>query len=161
MANNNNLIAGQLVNEIDTLPRSLTGTGTITTNLKWATGVGTKFMTELPADSWIFNGTDQIVRVVRPISDTVVQLDSAFTVELSSVANYKYCNDQECQMKTVTFAVPLGSTDGTFDGAPLRAGRSEGYSTSGNHRTSSADFVNPVILDATSTVIDYRILYGY
>ena len=79
MANYTNNQTGTINNTVNTLPISKTGTGTITSNGNAFIGVGTKFTKELRAGSWIFNGTNEIVRVNFVFDDLLCYVDNAFT----------------------------------------------------------------------------------
>ena len=155
LTNNQN---GTLDNEVQTVPLSTAGTGTITTSGIGVVGSGTSFTTELSKGAWIFNDTDEIRRVNYVESDTVAYLEDAFSSEFSADA-FSYIKSNKSQCKSISVAVPLGEANATINGGDLVAGRPVTNEKTGNSNNGSRDFVNPVIIDATSTLVDYSIQY--
>lgn len=80
-----------------TIPIAKTNTGTLSTTGINVRGVGTLFLSEFKPGDWLYNSsaaTIQSVRKIRSItSDTVMQLEQAFGVDVSGIAVLK-CEPQ-------------------------------------------------------------------
>jgi hypothetical protein len=135
-----------------TVPASVTKTGLIVTSGTAVTGTGTKFLSEMMAGSWIYSASQGEVRkVVRVDSDLAAYIDKAFTTDLTSAAPV-IIPESDTHIVTMTLITTAGSPtiDGiAYGGAltpiPVLTLTKEGRSTS-----STRDFIDPVIVDATS-----------
>jgi hypothetical protein len=134
-----------------TVPASITATGTFVTSGITVTGTGTKFLSEMMAGSWIFSTTqNEIRKVVRVDSDLVAYVDKPFTSNVASTA-LLIIPESDTHIVTMTLIATAGTPtiDGiAYGGAltpiPVITLTKEGRSTS-----STRDFIDPVIVDAT------------
>jgi len=145
-----------------TVPASISATGTFVTSGITVTGTGTKFLSEMMAGSWIFStAQNEIRKVVRVDSDLVAYIDKPFGGNVASTA-LLIIPESDTHIVTMTLIATQGSP--TIDGiayggagatsVPVITLTKEGRSTS-----STRDFIDPVIVDATGcsmTVITLR-----
>lgn len=149
---------GQLDNEVQTVPLSATGTGTVSTQGIAIIGSGTAFKTELRTGSYLFNGSDEIRRVRYVETDTLAYLEDAFTADLSSDA-LLFVDSKKAQTKSISALMPLGESGATVNGTDMIEGVPVTFEKTGNSHYGRVDFVNPIIVDATSSVVTYSIQY--
>jgi hypothetical protein len=134
-----------------TLPISATGTGTVTTDGKSVIGVGTKFITEMPAGSWLVDlANTEIRRITSVESDTVAYFTNPFTVGLSadaiSVIHERLTNVVAISVKAVGGAILI-------DGSSLPDGEAMTFSKDSRDDSGQNDFVDPIIVDANGNSI--------
>ena len=153
-----NVQKGQINDTIQTLPYYNSGTGTYATFGKGIEGTSTKFLTELAGGSWLFDGTE-VRRVEKVVTDTLAYLEDGFSTDIVAGSTPLIIDAKEAQMKSVSVAVPLGQPSATVDGFELLAGRPETMSKLGNNRYGRQDFVNPIIVNGNSTLVDWTIQY--
>ncbi len=136
-----------------TVPASTTGTGTITTLGKAVIGVGTKFATEMPAGSWIFNSASspqEVRRVVTVTSDVLAYLSEAFTADIASIAP-KIIKQEDAKCVSIAVSIMAASANGVLDGKVFPAGASVAFSKDSRDSSSQRDLVDPLIVDASGT----------
>jgi hypothetical protein len=154
----------EISNDKQSIPASAAGTGTVITQGVAVVGTGTLFKTEMPAGSWLLDlANNELRKVVRCDSDTQATLDHAFTADLSSAApdiiHEKYTNVVE-----ISVIIPLvdsGSTPyafGQINGVEFPSGLPYELSKASRDDSSIQDFINPIIADATGTVMKVSIL---
>ena len=140
-----------LITGKQTVPASITATGTFVTSGITVTGTGTKFLSEMMAGSWIFSADqDEIRKVVRVDSDLVAYVDKPFSSNVTSTA-LLIIPESDTHIVTMTLIATAGSPTidglsygGPGVGIPVITLTKEGRSTS-----STRDFIDPVIVDAT------------
>lgn len=156
-----------LDNEVATAPRNQAGTGTIETNKLGLIGSGTVFKTELARGAFIVDLTNgQVVKVAEVISDTYAILEDPFTTEISAGTALDYIPAWKGNAREISYITPVYQQDNTTenswasaDGVPFAPGTSFNPSKVQRDRSSGADVVRPVILDATGTQISVTITF--
>ena len=118
----------------DTVPKSTSGSGTISTNgvnvvSQYITGSGTSFQTESERGAWIWDtDNDELRKVKEVISDTELVVFGSFTNEFSAIS-LKYISKDDAQIifmevdntggsATTIDGVALGSAKVFTDGQP-------------------------------------------
>lgn len=141
------------------IPYASNGTGTIITTGIAITGTGTSFLSELPAGSWIVDLTqDELRKVVRVDSDTVAILDYAFTSDLSSQTP-SIIAKKDTSVTEVSIIIPLVDEAGTsytfgkINNKTFPSGLPFELSKAGRDDSDTQDFIDPVIVDATGTLM--------
>ena len=147
-----------------TVPASANSSGTIVTNGLGVTGTLTKFLTELPLCSWIYNSsTNELRRVTQVMSDTYAILEEKFSSEISGTApaiiNAKDAKAKQYTFTALSVAGKLYDNTGTaITSLPVNIPIVR--SKLGNGRSSRADLLSPVIIEAGSGgSIDVDIVY--
>ncbi len=135
------------------LPFNSAGTGTIVTHGVAIVGTGTLFNTELQAGSYLVSlSQNECRRVYRQDNNTTAFLEFPFTSDLSSAAPQIISH---IQMKVKE--ISMDTADNCFiDGKAFT-----GILTlpkGGNSRSSRADLLEPVIVDATGGSMQVEIL---
>jgi len=147
-----------------TVPQSSAGTGTIVTNKLGVTGTDTKFLTELPLCSWLYNSsTNELRKVTQVMSDTYAILEKAFTSEISgsapSIISALDAKAKQYTFTALTVAGKLYDNTGTAV-TTLPVNIPIVRSKLGNSRSNRADLLSPVIVEAGSGgSIDVDIVY--
>lgn len=142
-----------------TVPASANGTGTIITSGKNVTGTGTSFKTEMPVGSWLVDlSQDEVRKVLEVLSDTEAILDHAFSVDLSSAAP-NIIPSKDAKPVSIAIQIVSGSGNGLIDGEVMYDGTSVSFSKDSRPQTNFNDSVDPLILDAASTVAQVLIQY--
>lgn len=160
MANYKNSKFYEVSNAKDTIPASVTGTGTVSTKGIYVTGVGTKFMSlaELGMGFWICDlANDEIRKVDGVDSDTVARLTHAFTADLSADPLI-IVKRTDLDIRQVSVSIDGTLTDGEIDGVALLAGNALAFGKPSDSTRGSYSFIDPLIADATGTVINVTIL---
>lgn len=136
------------------IPFNVAGTGTITTFGKAIVGVGTKFMKEMPAGSYLVNlSTWQAYRVYRTDSDTLAFLEKVFTSNISPGSTPQIIHANLAKVKSITL--------NTSDSIKVQNANFTGAMTitkSGNSGSDRADLIEPIIIDATGHTVEVSIL---
>ncbi len=141
-------------NEIATIPRSTTKTGTIATAANSVTihGTNTLFLAELKVGNWLCDTTNYEVRRIRAInSDTVVIVDQPFSNVLTTTAVKTI--DVSDLFSEVYAMIKSGDTDGKVDGKTMANGVPYLASVKSSIQVPYANKVDPITFDATSTNI--------
>jgi hypothetical protein len=95
-------------------------TGTLTSSGKRVTGTGTVFRSELCEGDYILNPTtDQIALVHTIESDTVLQLEAAFTTPLAGATCNRIKSKHLKSMKVVFVGSGVGTIQTIGDSAPV------------------------------------------
>lgn len=148
---------------IDTAPdRYQTKTGTILTSGVYVTGSNTLFTTEIFGDSgigsptkvtggYLFNGTNEVRRIVAVNDDTHLVLDAGFTVNFGG--NVLFVPESH----TMQLSWVCRATGGKVDGVSLVVNEfgGWGYEASVPSRT-----ISPIIIDGSSGQIDVSKFLG-
>lgn len=163
MASNELSIEPILVTSKQTIPASVTITGTLDTFGKGVKGTSTKFLTEMPVGSWIYDDSANELRMVNEVlSDTQAYITDAFTSNLSGVSDVipaKKCNAKAyifTEAETTGSIGQMVDSTGTLTRAFLY-GVSITVSKLGNERTNGADLLKPTIV--TSNKLLVQIVY--
>lgn len=136
-----------------TVPLSGTKTGTCITEGTIVTGTGTSFLSEMPAGSWLVDlSANEIRKVIRVDSDTSAVLQQAFTVDLASAAP-DVILASDLNIVTISLSIPTGGANGEIDGVTFPVGQSITFSKDGRSTSSTRDFIDPLIVDATGTTM--------
>lgn len=144
-----------------TVPASISATGTIVTSGITVTGTGTKFLSQMMAGSWIFSTTqNEIRKVVRVDSDLVAYIDKPFGSNVASTA-LLIIPESDTHIVTMTLIATSGTPtiDGIAYGGALTSIPVITLTKEGRSTSSTRDFIDPVIVDATGgsmTVITLR-----
>lgn len=159
MANQKNTNTYAVTSKV-TVPASANGTGTIVTDGKAIKGTGTKFKTlsELRRGCFIVSiGADEMREVKEVESDTFARLGEAFLVDLTSAAPL-IIDSTDLNIKAISVGIISGLTDGEIDGKVFVNNTSYTFEKNGNNRRGDRDYIDPIIIDGTSTSIDVIIL---
>lgn len=130
----------------DTVPRSSSVTGTVTThaNSKTITGSGTSFLTEVMGGQWLYDSSNgQLRQVDYIVSDTELVLKSAFATPLSG-ATIKLVDGGSRQISVAAIGGDITMKDSLGNSSTIKENIS---------LTPEADqrkAVNPIIVQATS-----------
>ncbi len=150
---------------IDTAPnRYQTLTGTVVSSGVFVVGTGTLFLTEIGGDqgvgfpstssyidSWLFNGTNEVRRIVGVVDNTHLVLEAAFTVNLAGGAGSVKWIPASRTMQMSWICIAGG---GIVDGVTLGAneGGGSGYTASTPNRT-----VDEIVIDGRAGTVDVTI----
>ena len=148
-------------NTKQTIPLSANQTGTIATNGIYITGVGTKFRTldQLQRGGWLVDLTQDTVRKIDTVlSDTQAILVKAFPSDIVAGTTPNVIASSQLAMKQISYYIDGALTDGAIDGVALKAGTAETFGKTGSVLRDGFAFVDPVVADATGTVITVNIL---
>jgi len=146
-----------IVTTLTTVPAPVTtGSGTIITQGTGIVGTGTFFKTgsELKRGDWIVDtAQNEVRRVVRVKNDTNAYMSNAFTADLTSTALLRIPGENT-NIKMMSLAIEAGLTDGTIDGVAFKNGTTRTFNKGSDDRDGFKSFVNPVVINGTSTTID-------
>ena len=140
-----------------TVPYNVAGTGTVTTHDIGIEGVGTKFLTELKQGSYLVNfATNEAIKVVQVVSDTVAYLERAFSTYIlpgaaPQIVSYLYANPAE-----ISLTIKSANADGKINGASFSGTKNF---IKQRDSSSGSDRLAPIIVDATGTVVEVEIIY--
>jgi hypothetical protein len=149
----------------DTAPnRYQTLTGTVVSDGIFVVGTGTLFTSEIggglgnlgtgtvitPRRSWLFNGTDELRRIVDVVDDTNLVLEEAFTVDLAGAAVMLVPESKAFQMSYLALAA-----GGIVDGITLVDGERGGW----GETTKPDVMVDPIIIDSTGGSVRVSVYY--
>lgn len=145
-----------ITGSVQTVPAFVAPSGdTITVSAdepKMVVGTGTTFLADLKIGSWILDLSNKEVRkVVRIISDTVCEIDYAFSNAVSG-ATFRYIPPSRYKGINVYFSA-TGSIDGVATVADQNYPFQKG--SSGLKSSASSDFIAPLVIDpgaGTATV---------
>ena len=141
------------ISGLQTVPESADGTGTITTQGTVVVGVGTRFLSEMPKGSWLCSlSATEIRKVVSVQSDTVANIEEAFTAELVAVAP-NIIHEDDTGIVTISVCIPSGEADGLVDGEVFPGGVSLTISKDGRMTSSTRDVIDPLIVDGSGTTM--------
>lgn len=149
MSNNKNSLFDTLSNAKDTFPRSVAGTGTITTSAggKVVIGTGTLFKSQLQLGDWLYvPALNEVRRITSISSDTSLTVDSPFTSALVAAAVLI------TKSSLVEISVVFSPDDGVIDTKPLAANIGFFWGKTGRDMSANRDKIDPIIIDATGTV---------
>jgi len=135
--------------------------GTISTSGLYVVGVGTKFRTqdELQKGGWLVDLTQNTIRKIDMVlDDTHAVLAKAFPVDIAAGTTPNVIASSQLDMKQISYAIQGGLADGAVDGVTLTAGSGETFEKSGSSVRDVFGFVDPIVADATGTVINITIL---
>lgn len=139
--------AGSFYDDVDTLPKATTMTGTISSSGIRVTGVGTLFTTQLDVGDYIYS--DAILqRVVSIESDTILITDAAFSPALAA-DTYKAtrANFRMVRIQNVGGANGLVNGETLYDGAEILIPDHMAYGIKSR--------IEPFYYDATGTVFAF------
>lgn len=108
----------------DTVPKSTSGTGTISTGggdlYGYISGDGTSFQTEIQRGAWLWDtDNDELRQVKEVISDTELTIFGKFTNTFSAI-DLKYISKSDAQILFMEVD-NTGGSDTTVDGTTLKA----------------------------------------
>jgi hypothetical protein len=154
MANFKNTVYDYYNNEIDTVPRSSTKTGTIETVGRHLIGTSTLFKTELPIGSWVFSSSQLEVRKVISVdSDVKAELSNAFTIDIAAASALVAISFNDVKVVSISVQIPSSAAaDGKIDNKTLPKGSSITFSKDSRDISGQNDSVDPLIVTATGTV---------
>ena len=159
MSNFKNTQRYVITNTKATIPASANITGTISSIGIYVTGVGTLFKTQMQRGDWITDiNHNEIRRVDSVVNDLACILEEAFTTPISALTIPNTITNQKLDIKQLSYSINGGLTDGLIDGVALVAGSGETFGKTGNNVRDKFGFVDPVIADATGTIINVDIL---
>ncbi len=148
-----------IADDKQSIPVSASGTGTISTTGKAVKGVGTLFMSELRMGSWLVDLTQNEVRkVIRTESNTLVFLDNAFTVNIAALTTPNIISNTKLNIRQISVSIDPALANGEIDGTVLLAGAALEFGKPSDNSRNSFAFIDPLIADATGTEIQVTIL---
>lgn len=137
------------------VPFNANGTGTIVTFGEAVVGTGTLFKTEMLVGSYIVSESQGECRRVRRVdSDTSAFLEIPFTIDLVSAAPSLI---KWFKAKPVEIIFNYVSGTVVVDGVTLT--KSVTLSKASRDRSSRKDFIEPIIVDSTSGVVEVTVQY--
>lgn len=148
----------QVITDKRSIPFNQALTGTIQTKGVSLTGVGTSFISQLPAGSYIVNlGAWELRRVVRIQSDTSAVLDKPFSVDLPALTVGQCIPGDKASPFEISVEVEQENPaallwNQTFKGILT-------YSKASRDRSAARDIVHPIIVDASGTQMKVSFLY--
>lgn len=160
MTSNDLAIQPIVVTSKVTIPLSETATGTFDTQGTGVIGDGTKFKTEMPMGSYIYDSSNNELRkVIRVDSDELAWIDKAFSGDLSSAQDI--IPSKKCKAKAYIFTCKdvngrMVDNSGTMlnqfiQNIPVT------ISKLGNDRSSGRDLLPPTIVDSVEMYV--QIIY--
>lgn len=143
-----------IISDKRSIPFNSAGTGTIATYGIAIVGVGTKFLTELRAGSYLVNlSTWEAFRVYRTDSDTIAFLEKAFASDITLGSTPQIIKEHQPKMKEVEL-VTAGSC--FIDNVAFTGTKK--IEKMGNERSARPDLIEPFVVDATSTTMNVTIV---
>ena len=141
-----NTVFNIISNGKDTIPLSVTKTGTIKSDELVVTGTGTLFLSEVKVGDWIFSPTlNEVQQVASILTDTNLALYKRFSTDISVALNL-----QVSQSIYAFLRVELTAA-GKIDNVAIAAGKQfEWYSGSRSFKP-----LAPIAVDATGTVATF------
>ncbi len=122
-----------------------------------AGGAGTKFLTEMPAGSYLVDLTNWEVRKVVDVkSDVLAYLNQAFTNNLFGAAPQIIYNGKATPTE-IELSIKSGSANGLLFNKQFSGTKK--FSKANRDNSSSMDRVQPVIIDGTGTSIEVTVMY--
>ena len=137
------------------VPFNSAATGTVTTHGIAIIGVGTAFLTEMPAGSYVVDLTNyEIRKVYRVDSDTLAFMEVALTNDIAGGSTLQIIHKYQTGVKSI-YLETTGSAK--IDNAAFTGTKT--LTKSGAGRSSLRDLVAPIIVDATNTTMQVTIVY--
>ncbi len=145
----------QITSTKTTVPALSLKTGTISTIGTQLIGVGTSFLSTLQKGDWIVDivTNNEVRKVVAKFSDLVAQIDSPFSADIVAGAVFNVVRSRTKHIQISN----SGSASATVDGTTMVQGETLTYGKA-EKLPNGSDFIDPLIIDATSTTIDVSIL---
>jgi len=163
--NYKNTVFYQISNAKQTVPASANKTGTIETVGAAVKGTSTLFTTEMQVGSWLTSlAANEIRKVIKVESNTLAYLDHAFTVDIAAGVTPNVVKHSDLNIREVAIAIPLTTSGGVaqafgeVDGQPLASGLPVSFGKNSDIKDNFKSFVDPIIANATGTVINVTIL---
>lgn len=142
------------------IPYSSAGTGTISTLGTGVVGAGTAFRSEAPAGSWFVDLSQNELRKVKTVeSDTVIYLEQAFSSDIAALTTPQIIHQKLTNVFEISVIIPLVDASGTanafgkINNKTFPSGLPYELSKAGRDENSQRDFIDPIIVDATSTTM--------
>jgi hypothetical protein len=143
-----------ITNTAAVVPASTTKTGTITTDGVYVNGTGTLFRSELKPGDWIVDVSQTECRKVLTIgTDLNLSIDSAFTNPIVAGA----LNVVRSRARMISVSND-GGADADVDGVVMKDGAAVTFTTTSKNTYDTNYFIDPLIVDATGTVVKVGIL---
>lgn len=141
------------------LPAASTKTGTIETVGTAVIGTGTSFLTEIPVGSWIVDlAQDEVRKVIDVQSDTAATISNAFTADLAAATALSAIHERDTNVVSISVSIKSALADGELDGLVFTNGTGLTFSKDSRDVKAKNDFIDPIIVDGTGTVIQAMIL---
>lgn len=156
MAKNN--IHYEIDTAIASVPADISKAGTLDSVDVKVTGTGTAFKSDgrIREGDWIYDPAQaELRKIKRIIDDENLVLEDAFTSDLSGVA-FRLTYQSRAKEISVT---NVGLANATIDGGVFEAGISKSITKGSTTLTSQNSFVDPIVVDASSTVISVMEIY--
>jgi len=149
----------------ETVPASSNKTGTIETVGTSVIGTGTLFESEMQKGSWLVDLTQNEVREVMKVeNDTLATLSDAFTLVIAGGTTPNVIKSDDLNIREISVAVPLVDSGGAsyafgeIDGVELESGMPIAFGKNSDTKGNFKSFIDPIIANATGTVINVTIL---
>ncbi len=145
----------QITSTKTTVPALSLKTGTIATVGTQLIGSGTSFLSTIQKGDWIVDivTNNEVRKVVAKFSDTVAQIDSPFSVDIVAGAAFNVVRSRAKHVQISN----SGGASATIDGTTMVQGETITYSKA-EKLPNGSDFIDPLIVDASSTTVDVSIL---
>jgi hypothetical protein len=135
-------------NEQDSIPRSVAGTGTLTSvnNKEKIVGTGTLFLAQLSIGDFIYiKGQNDFRKVINIVSNTELTIETPFGVDLAGDAFDRVIRPW---VRKVSWVVGTGAV--LIDGISFPTGASDTIEAdAAKGKKASGDYVDPIDVDAT------------
>ncbi len=141
----------EIISTLRTVPANSTKTGTIETDGKNVIGTGTAFTTEVKVGDWLCSlSASEIRKIVNIEDDTNMYLEEGFTADLAALSTIVTCPISP--YKEISY-LNVGSGTGKIDGLNVAQGEYGCWGKTSLAIDSRKDFVDPIIVDGTSSNI--------
>jgi len=155
MATNYSNNSYDLVTDKRTIPFNSNKSGTISTKGKGVIGVGTSFLSEMPAGSVLVDESqDEWRRVVRVESDTIAYLEEAFTSDIAALTTPSVIDKKLLSVKFIKLTTATNVTINTV----AFTGTIE-FNKLGQEDTIQRSFIDPIILAAGGNNVFVQQIY--
>ncbi len=146
--------------EKQTIPASVIRTGTLSTVGETVIGDDdTLFETEMPAGSWLVDIDNNEVRYVHRVdSNKMAYILGAFSSDLSASSDVNVIAKVDMDAVAISVQVPTGMSDAEIDGETFYNGTCLTFGKESRDHSGKRDLIDPIVADATSTVIAVSIL---
>jgi len=147
-----------IVDAKESIPKNEAGTGTISTFGEAVVGVGTAFLTDMIAGSYLVDLAQwEFRRVIRVDSDTVAFLEKPFTANIAALTTPQIIKKWKASPREISIKINSSDAAGLLDNQTFSGILT--ISKSSSDRTSQWDNIEPIIVDASGTSIKVAILY--
>jgi hypothetical protein len=140
------------------IPYSSNGLGTISTSGITVVGVGTKFLSQMPMGSVLVDlNSWEWRKVLSVTSDTEATLTKPFTIDLAVLTVPNIIHETKLNNVEISLKVKDTDPDALLDNKVFNGILT--LSKASRETSSTRDFVDPIIVDASGTFMNVLIMY--